>query len=118
MSLPHRGIIWFNVPQSLKHLLERGLVYSIRNKPKPEGLYTLASKYFSPKITGYRVMVRFVKKIDDPQDLQPYLTDSGFQDPIEWWYRANWFKYLHKVTLIDRVPPEIIREALRRAFEI
>jgi hypothetical protein len=74
-------VIWFNVKKAREHLLTRGSVYTLRPRLRSEGNDVLSYGRFGAK--GY-VKVELVKVIRSREELQPYVSESGFRSADEW----------------------------------
>jgi len=96
-----KELIWFNVPQAFQFLIREGRVYTLRHKIKKEGEHALMSSLalYGPS-TGYRVRVEFVKRINQTEDLIPFLPKSGFKHLEDWLKEAKGAPFLHLVILM------------------
>ena len=93
-------VIFFNVEEARKHLLEKGYVYTLRRKRRTGRDTARSGSYYRFEDLG-EVEVEFVKKISAPEELKPYVHASGFKTVEEWLKHAEeGADHLYKVTLI------------------
>ena len=75
-------VIRFYSEKALRRLLERGLVYTLRARPRRTGLARVVSK--SGVIGLARVRLIGIIDLSRPEALRPYLAYSGFSSIGEW----------------------------------
>ena len=93
--------IYFNVKKARQYLLEKGHVYTIRGERSTGTTVARAGNYFIFKVLG-NVEIERIKSVGpislQPDlslsdkglkeyfdELMPYIRDSGFESPREWW---------------------------------
>lgn len=82
-------MIFFNVPQAKKQLVEFGLVYTLRSSFRGTGKTTAVSgPYPGGEFLGF-VNVVWVREIIHPDDLYPYVHHSGFSSVDDWLVAAT-----------------------------
>ena len=91
-------VIWFNVAEARKCLLDRGIVYTLRPKERREGREVLSYGGFGKK--GI-VNVRFEKENPTDDDLAIHLPNSGFASVDDWRRAAGDSSFLYCVTLLE-----------------
>ena len=90
-----KGVIFFNVPEARMHLLKCGEVFTLREKRKEDGLYAArAGNYYNFEPIGI-VLVRYIKLIREPGELEPYVEGSGFLSVEDWLKKARGSLPLH-----------------------
>ena len=76
--------IFFNRTEARDQLMNHGRVYTIRKKRKSVGV-TMARQGNLFHFTELaKVNVEFVKKVENHQELSPYVGESGFKTIDEW----------------------------------
>ena len=105
-------MIWFNVPEARKQLIENKLVYTLRPKKRREGTEPLC--WDTKGIKG-TVSIKLIGAFDNEEILREFIIDahneskidyvknSGFENITEWLVHATpeWPLWLYEVRLID-----------------
>ena len=75
-------MIHFDSPKALKQLMEHGIAYTLRAKPRRQGVTSIITNGVKIGMAN----VRLVGTIDltNPESLKPYLPYSGFESIGEW----------------------------------
>lgn len=113
--------IYFNVKKAREYLLENGHVYTIRGKRSTGTTKARKGNYFTFKVLGNAEIER-IKSVGpislQPNlslsdraleeyfdELMPYIRDSGFEPPREWWENVTMSAFktciLYHVRLLD-----------------
>jgi len=74
--------IYFNIRESRNQLLTNGVVYTCRHKKRVKSNtgVTMARKgNFNKYLELAKVNVKYIGRIEKPQELKPYLKDSGVE---------------------------------------
>ena len=82
-------MIFFNVPEARKQLLEKGLVYTLRSASRSTGVTMAVTGDYSKYTLLCRVRVGKLITVRHPDDLYPYLNHSGFEDVDTWLSKAG-----------------------------
>lgn len=90
-------VIWFNVDEARKYLLETGFVYTLRPKKRREGIEVLSYDGFGKK---GMVTVKLIKEIKDIKELSGYVDQSGFKTVEEWLKEADKSRFLYEVRVL------------------
>jgi len=94
-------MIFFNVPQAKRHLLEEGLVYTLRSKTRATGKTMAVTGSYQKNLHLCSVYVERVLDIRGAFDLIPYVKWSGFRTSEEWIKAAsNYARTLYMVVKI------------------
>ncbi len=93
-------VIWFNVKEAREFLLKNGYVYTLRpKKRKREGREVLMYGSFGKK--GL-VSVSFINEITDDDQLEQFVSCSGFNSVKEWTSAAGQSRFLYRVDLLRK----------------
>lgn len=94
-------MIFFNVPEARKQLLDNGTVYTLRREQTRVGAtYAVTGTTVNNSLLC-KVEVTRILKVESPSDLQSYLSKSGFSDVNTWLSKASSSsKTLYKVVKI------------------
>jgi len=76
--------MYFNVPKVLDFLLKNGYVYTLR-KSRYEGICEVRKR---GKKLGIKVKREFVKWVEEPRQIEEFVSGSGFSSLKEWWREA------------------------------
>jgi len=106
---PKNGVIFFNSKGPREHLLKHGFVYTLRY-PRREGKAKAVKGSFKRRYVEFLcyVYIKFVKKIESPEELESYVENSGFKTVREWvdevkkYYGSFSARYLYRVRKITR----------------
>lgn len=80
--------------------MTNGNVYTLREKPKREGIHELRSSLTLTPL--YRkVRVKFIKFIKNKGELKEFLPNSGFKTIEKWVKAAHGSPFLHLVFLLE-----------------
>ena len=99
-----KAMIRFYSEKALRQLLESGIVYTLRARPRRTGIARVVSK--SGVIGLARVRLIGIIDLSRPDSLKPYLAYSGFSSIEEWvseFERLNGFAskaFLYEVRLV------------------
>ena len=77
--------IYFNIPEPRNQLLKNGIAYTCRHKKRINTGVTVARRgNFNKFVELAKVDVKYVGRVEKPQELRPYLKESGFETIKEW----------------------------------
>jgi len=94
-------VLWMNVEEARRFLLENGFVYTLRPKKRREGRDMLSYEGFGKK---GMVMVKLVMEVENDTDLKAFVDKSGFRSVEEWRGKAKDSKILYRVDLLKVEP--------------
>jgi len=76
---------YFNISEPRNQLLKNGIVYTCRHKKRINTGATVARRgNFKKFVELAKVDVKHVGRVEKPQELRPYLKESGFDTTKEW----------------------------------
>lgn len=85
----------FNEKQVRDFLSKKGFVYTVRGYCYKGNLTNIGNSIAERK---------FIMEVTEPDDLEPYVSVSGFDSVLEWWYKILKYckdeKYLYRVKLV------------------
>ena len=111
------SIIFLNSEKVRKHLFEKGYVYVLRMWRKIGKAKAYVGNPKNKDFLCY-VYVEFVKKVENPRELEPYVNESGFNSIDEWIqnvkksYRSFSANFLFKATLIPKKKWRIFKKTI------
>ena len=92
--------MFFNAHEARAQLVEKKVVYTLRLKKRKRVGYDIAVKGSRREHeTIAEVFIEFIKEISSPEDLLPYLEESGFKSAEDWIKKAEeGSRFLYRVT--------------------
>ena len=91
-------VIWFNNNIARQFLLNNTFVYTLRPKKRREGKEPLFWHKFMKR---GNVFVKFMKEINNANELIPFVNMSGFNNINDWYKEAKNSKFLYFVSLLN-----------------
>lgn len=82
-------MIFFNVPEARRELLDKGLVYTLRSSFRAVGETKAVTGSYHKHEPLCDVEVSRVTTVSHPSDLYPYLHHSGFTNVDDWLQAAK-----------------------------
>lgn len=96
--------MFFNVPEARTQLVDKGIVCTLSKKRLAVGkdIAVYPFLYYNHK-TLCEIYIVFIKEISSPEELLPYLEESGFKSVEGWLDNAEeGSKYLYRVIKRDK----------------
>lgn len=90
--------IWFNVKEARDFLLSEEFVYTMRPKRRREGRDMLCWNSFGKR---GMVLVKFVKEIENDNELEEFVKWTGFKNVKEWRKVAGESRFLYRVEILS-----------------
>ena len=82
-------MIFLNVPEAREQLIKKGLVYTLRSSTRSVGRTRAVVGSYSRNTLLCDVTVSRVITVRHPEDLYPYLNNSGFKGVDTWLGKAT-----------------------------
>ena len=97
--------IYFNIREARNQLLTNGVVYTCKHKKRIKintGVTMARKGNFRKYLELAKVDVKYIGRIEKPQELKPYLKESGFETVKEWilQIKDGLPSHLYKVSVI------------------
>jgi len=95
-------MIFFNVPEARDQLMEKGIVYTLRSSTRAVGRTRAVTGGYYEHSLLCLVDVQKVGPISHPDDLYPYVDQSGFKNVDIWMSKATTSaRTLYRVTKLE-----------------
>lgn len=82
-------MIFFNILEARKQLLDSGKVYTLRRSHTSTGVTFAVTGSIPDNHILCKVIVTRIMEVSHPDDLQPFLDRSGFNDIDTWLSKAS-----------------------------